>query len=279
MFADWQAGRNYPFLLRVGGELAGFAAVGVDVPSREFFVQEFFLLRKFRRQGLGRAAAHQLFDQFFGPWRVELLTANTPARLFWPAVIKQYVGGESLQTDEHDSPWGRIQAFRFTRQLPEEFTFNDVPLLRDDELELVLTESLPSNPARRHVPTYLFQMRVGEAHAGDISLRVGNTHNLVVYGGHIGYGVEQAFRGRHFAERSCRLLLPLAQAHGLTTLWITTNPDNLASRRTCERLGARLVETVPLPEDTDQYARGDREKCRYRVDLPWLEEKHERLRL
>jgi len=40
-----------------------------------------------------------------------------------------------------------------------------------------------------------------------------------------------------------------------------------AIRRTIERLGARLVEIVPLPEDNDQYRDGDREKCCYRLDI------------
>lgn len=267
MFAEWQAGRNYPFLIMVGGGLAGFAAVGIDVAQREFYIQEFFLLRKFRRQGIGRAVAYRLFDQFAGQWRVELLMANIPARGFWPAVIQGYIGGGAPQTGEHESPWGRMQAFRFTRHVPERFTFADISPLRDDELELCLVQSSPSDPSRSRLPAYSFQMRVGGAHAGDISLRVGNTHNIVMYGGHTGYSVEQAFRGQHFAERASRLLLPLAQSHGLTAMWITTNPDNSASRRTCERLGARLVEIVSLPEDNDQYARGDREKCRYRIDL------------
>ena len=74
-------------------------------------------------------------------------------------------------------------------------------------------------------------------------------------------------RGRRYAERSCRLLFPLARAHGIKTLWITCNPDNFASRRTCERLGMRLIDTVPVPDTDPLYARGDRVKCRYRIEL------------
>jgi tagatose 1,6-diphosphate aldolase len=88
-----------------------------------------------------------------------------------------------------------------------------------------------------------------------------------MYGGHIGYAVDLEHRGHHYAERACRLVLALAKAHGLDTIWITCNPDNVPSRRTCERLDATLVEIVRLPEDSDMYQEGDREKCRYRVDL------------
>lgn len=38
-------------------------------------------------------------------------------------------------------------------------------------------------------------------------------------------------------------------------------------RTICERLGAELIDIVPLPVDNDMYLRGEREKCRYRLDL------------
>jgi len=53
----------------------------------------------------------------------------------------------------------------------------------------------------------------------------------------------------------------------MTEFWITCNPDNAASRRTCELAGAVLVEIVDLPEDIDMYQEGERQKCRYRLEL------------
>jgi tagatose 1,6-diphosphate aldolase len=103
--------------------------------------------------------------------------------------------------------------------------------------------------------------------AGAIGFRIGSNHTIEMYYGHFGYHVYPPARGHHYAERACRLLLPLAYRHGLRTLWITCNPDNYASRRTCERLGARLVSIVPVPEEDALYVRGDREKCRYSLDL------------
>lgn len=88
-----------------------------------------------------------------------------------------------------------------------------------------------------------------------------------MYGGHIAYCVAPEYCGHHYASRACRLLLPLAHLHGLDPLWITCNPDNFASRRTCELAGAQLVEIVDLPEDTDMYQEGERQKCRHRLDV------------
>lgn len=137
------------------------------------------------------------------------------------------------------------------------------------------------DPSRQISPGYTFWMRVrrgvealpsragppGTVMAGSISLRIGHGVNLDRYLGHIGYHVLPPARGHHFAERACRLLLPLARAHGHKVLWITCNPENLASRRSLERLGAVYVDTVPVPKENSLYSQGDRQKCRYRIDL------------
>jgi tagatose 1,6-diphosphate aldolase len=130
----------------------------------------------------------------------------------------------------------------------------------------------PGESHREHIPSYHFWMKLTGPDTpvkfgGGIGLRIGNTKNIQNYIGHLGYNVYPPARGRHLAERACRLLLPLARRHGLKTLWITANPDNHASRRTCERLGAIFVNTVPVPPENELYARGEIEKCRYRIDL------------
>jgi len=62
-------------------------------------------------------------------------------------------------------------------------------------------------------------------------------------------------------------LLEIARRHGMTIVWITCNPENVASRRTCELVGGELVEIVDLPSDSDMYQEGERQKCRYRIRL------------
>lgn len=149
------------------------------------------------------------------------------------------------------------------------FQFCNPGRLVDGDLELILIEQYPGDPLTRRVPAYKFDMRRSGTPQtiGHIELRVGNSEHIVMYAGHIGYGVDPKHRGHGYAARACRLLLPLARTHGLTPLWITCSPENAASRRTLERLGAQYVETVDLPEDTDMYQRGGRQVCRFRVGL------------
>ncbi len=128
----------------------------------------------------------------------------------------------------------------------------------------------PAEPGKGLVPVYHFWMYVESGLpiriAGGIGLRVGDNPELRLYSGHIGYNVYPAARGNHFAERAVRLIMPLAVRHRLKPVWITCNPDNTPSRRTCERLGAELVEVVDIPPDHPFIARGETQKCRYRLD-------------
>ena len=133
------------------------------------------------------------------------------------------------------------------------------------------------DPPRGWMPSYHFWMKLNPVPgmrgavpiriAGGIGLRIGTNDEIRKYAGHVGYHVYPPARGHHYAERACRLLLPLARAHGIRELWITVNPDNVASRRTCERLGASLVDTILIPTDHPFFARGERAKCRYRMAL------------
>lgn len=147
--------------------------------------------------------------------------------------------------------------------------FLEVGDLVEGDLQLVLVERYPGNPVEGWVPMYRLEMRhpSGDRKLGQIDLRVGMTEALYRYGGNIGYYVDPDHRGQHYAARSIRLLLPLAAAHGLREVWITCDPSSWASRRTCELAGATLVDIVPLPDWADEYRRGRRLTCRYRIAL------------
>jgi tagatose 1,6-diphosphate aldolase len=140
-----------------------------------------------------------------------------------------------------------------------------LPSLVDGELELYLIDRTLVAPSRS--PAYRYEMRVAGARVGSATLRVGSGDYFERYAGQIGYGVDHPHRGKRYAARACRLMFQVARLHGLTMLWITCNPENVASRRTCEILGGELVDIVDVPPDLDLYKEGDRQKCRYRVRL------------
>jgi tagatose 1,6-diphosphate aldolase len=135
----------------------------------------------------------------------------------------------------------------------------------DEDLRLELSSFAP-HPVHK-VPTYHFHMThaVTSEELGAIRLRVGSTPHIERYAGHIGYAVHPPHRGRHYAARSVRLLLPFGQSLGLNPLWITCDPENLASRRTLELAGAQFVEIVDVPADCVIFQSGHPRKCRYRL--------------
>lgn len=151
----------------------------------------------------------------------------------------------------------------------ENFTFLDPGRLIDNELELILVKKTPAIPEKGYFPRYEFEMRHSETgeKMGGIHFRVGNNKVMKLYVGHLGYGVDDKFRGKKLASRSLLLLFPLAKKHDINPVWVTCNPENLASKRTCELAGGKFIAIVDLPKHSDQYKRGERKKCRYRFDI------------
>jgi tagatose 1,6-diphosphate aldolase len=142
-----------------------------------------------------------------------------------------------------------------------------LPILVDGDLLLEL-DSVTPHPVHK-VQTYFFRMRDARSgeEAGRINLRLGSGPHIERYAGHIGYFVESAYRGNAYASRALRLLMGVARQHGLDPIWITCDPDNIPSRRVCERAGAEFVEVVDVPIDCTIHQNGHPKKCRYRLTL------------
>ncbi len=111
----WIESGRYPFLIRVVGKLAGFVLVRTldeSITSPRHSIAEFFILRKYRRQGIGRVAAHQIFDMFPGQWSVAQIENNQPAQSFWRKVISEYTQGNFHEIWSNNEDWdGPIQTF------------------------------------------------------------------------------------------------------------------------------------------------------------------------
>ncbi len=112
----WTDPKRHPFLIRVNGDLAGFAIIdlqersAVTGESNVIEMREFFIMAALRGQGIGKYAATYLFDQFPGKWEVFELTRNVDAPLFWRKVIGRYTNNHYHESvyEEHD---GIVQSF------------------------------------------------------------------------------------------------------------------------------------------------------------------------
>ena len=73
---------------------------------------EFFIMRKYRRQGIGEYVARYIFDQFTGAWQVGQIYENKSAIAFWRRVINRYSQGDFQEHDLNSEIWhGPIQTF------------------------------------------------------------------------------------------------------------------------------------------------------------------------
>ena len=141
----------------------------------------------------------------------------------------------------------------------------DPGTLCDTELELILIDF--GMHSVHKVPAYHFSIlhRGSAAEVGKIRLRIGSTAHIERYAGHVGYEVHAAHRGNGYAARALQLLVPFAKQQEIDPLWITCDPENIASRRTLEKVGAEFVEIVDVPEDCIIFQSGHARKCRFRL--------------
>jgi tagatose 1,6-diphosphate aldolase len=117
------------------------------------------------------------------------------------------------------------------------------------------------------VPTCFFRMihsRSGDE-VGRINLRVSTDRHIRLHAGHIGYEVNPVSRGQRYASRALTLLKPLARQFGIDPLSVTCDPENMASRRTCEIAGAILADVLDLPGECIIHRNGHPRKCLFHL--------------
>ena len=74
--------------------------------------------------------------------------------------------------------------------------------------------------------------------------------------------IQNTLLQRNISQSSCQSSkFELAKMHQLEYVIITCNPDNYASRKTCEYAGGKLLKIVELPEDNDMRQKDETEKC------------------
>jgi predicted acetyltransferase len=112
----WKDAWRLPFLLRADDHLAGFALVHhrskLSTADNVWDMAEFFVLRKYRRAGVGTRAAHRIFGAYAGEWEVRQRSANVSATSFWRTAISAYTAGHFTEELLDDERWrGPVQRF------------------------------------------------------------------------------------------------------------------------------------------------------------------------
>jgi predicted acetyltransferase len=109
---------RHAFLVYADARLAGFAIVAersrLTGEAGVCDMEEFFVMRRHRGRGLGRAAAVATFDRFPDRrWEVRQRDDNPAATAFWRKVIDGYTAGHYQELRWNDGTWvGPVQTFR-----------------------------------------------------------------------------------------------------------------------------------------------------------------------
>ena len=92
----WTDEKRFPFFIKADGKLAGFAMINDYAElceDADYIMAEFFVLYKYRRMGLGKTAAFELFRKFPGKWELKRHLKNLISVAFWDNVVKEYTDG------------------------------------------------------------------------------------------------------------------------------------------------------------------------------------------
>ena len=126
--------------------------------------------------------------------------------------------------------------------------------LKDKEILLKLNHTCQEQPEKQWLPAYYFDICLLDGTViGYCDLRIG--HNEKTY---IGYGINEEYRGHHYAAKACQLLFKQARKHDMDYIIITCVPENIASSITCEIAGGNYLETKAIPKNNEMYEEGKR---------------------
>ncbi len=125
----WVEEKRYPYLFLFREAFAGFALVNKVnwLPENDgaHSIAEFFVLKKYRRQGVGTVAAQCVINRFPGKWEIRILRENQSAIQFWRQVITKLASGRFLERIPDPHLWrGTVFSFKnrsVKSSFPKEF--------------------------------------------------------------------------------------------------------------------------------------------------------------
>ena len=282
---------HFAIVLKETGGLIGGCSIS---PEGDTATLGWCLHRDHWKRGYGTETARALLKFGFEELRLRRITAACDAENTGSCRVMESAGmrreglfiearpphkrsdksfGDTLSYAILREEWDTLAEIAYYNALPVEFTEHiDASVLTDGAIYLMNIAKSPANPEKKWVPQYIFAICLdGEepgnmTQVGTIALRIGYTDGLY-YGGNIGYEIYENHRGNGYAGRACRLVLSVAKAHGMKKLLITNNITNDASRRVCEKLGARLLRVARIPEWCDLYRDGGRFSNIFEVEV------------
>ena len=93
----WTEENRFPYFIKVNNKLAGFVMIN-DYPEvkmdTNYSISEFFIIYKYRRQGIGKYAVEYVLNKFKGKWQLKYHPKNEISKIFWTKTISEYTNGK-----------------------------------------------------------------------------------------------------------------------------------------------------------------------------------------
>jgi predicted acetyltransferase len=117
----WDEVGGVPLFIRRSGHLVGFALLNIVTHSgrpADRNMAEFFVVRKHRRSGIGRAVAQEIFSRYPGLWEVAVVRRNVNALSFWRGAIASHPAAREIEEfDLSSDAWnGPVIRFRTAQE-------------------------------------------------------------------------------------------------------------------------------------------------------------------
>jgi predicted acetyltransferase len=110
----WNKADHFPYLILVDNEVAGFSLVRLYSDSTDTYdMGQFFVLRKFKRKGVGERAFRITVSMHQGRWLTRVLPDNVGAKKFWLKAISDVAAG-SINTTMEKYKGNEMEFIRFS---------------------------------------------------------------------------------------------------------------------------------------------------------------------
>jgi len=109
-----QAQRFFAHVLLVNQRYAGFALVAPAMVTQKegYWMEQFFVLKRYRKAGNGLTLARHVFQCHPGAWEVGQMPGNAAARRFWRSVVATVTHGRFVEVEVTQGWWhGTVQRF------------------------------------------------------------------------------------------------------------------------------------------------------------------------
>ena len=112
----WSDANRFAYLIKVEDKIAGFILIRnysvIEQKEGSFTMAEFFILRKYRKQSIGKTAAEAVVRLHKGKWEIPVIDSYDIGKLFWENALHSLVGNNFTTSFLKNSDWnGMVYSF------------------------------------------------------------------------------------------------------------------------------------------------------------------------